>query len=266
LKAFENRDPPPKRQKAITPKFLRVLFQVSGTSSRATGDTAPGVAASLAIVAFFFAMRSCEHCTTRDPGRTKKIDVGHVVFRDKRKRILPANCRVAEAEYVSITFVDQKNGEKMDVRTQQRTEDAVLCPVRQAHSLVTQIRKRAPNYGDKTTLNTLHIAGKTVSISGTFLLNLIQTTCRDFGDKKSFGFHYKDIGTHSLCSGGAMALFLHDHPVHKIMIFGRWSSDAFLAYIQPQVLEWTNNMSRDMIRHDSFLNASDTRRTHREDP
>ena len=37
---------------------------------------------------------------------------------------------------------------------------------------------------------------------------------------------------------------------------GRWLSQAFLAYIWPQVIEWTNNMSRDMIRHDSYTDAS----------
>ena len=44
-----------------------------------------------------------------------------------------------------------------------------------------------------------------------------------------------------------MALFLMDHSVTKIMLLGRWSSDAFLNYIRPQVLEWTNQLSRDMI-------------------
>jgi hypothetical protein len=60
-----------------------------------------------------------------------------------------------------------------------------------------------------------------------------------------------------------MALFLHDHTVSKIMIFGRWSSDAFLVYIRPQVLEWTTNMSHDMIKHDTFIDATGT---HTEDP
>jgi hypothetical protein len=224
------------------------------------------VAAELSIVAFFFAMRSCEHTTTPNPGKTKKIDIGHVVFRDKHKRILPAECTVHEADYVTLTFVDQKNGEKMDVRTQQRTVDDVLCPVKQAHALVSRIRNTVPNPTDSTTLNTLHLAGKTVSVSSKYLLRQIRQTCKACGGKKTFGFAPKDIGTHSLRSGGAMALFLNDHPVHKIMIFGRWSSDAFLVYIRPQVLEWTNNMSRDMIRHDSFIDASDTRRAHREDP
>jgi hypothetical protein len=123
MKAFENLDPPPKQQKAITPQFLRALYRVTGADAQATRDTTPAVAASLAIVTFFFAMRSCEHCTTWDPGHTKKIDIGHVIFRDQQKRILPAECLVTEAKYVTITFVDQKNGEKMDVCTQQQTGD-----------------------------------------------------------------------------------------------------------------------------------------------
>jgi hypothetical protein len=266
LNAFDNLDPPPNRQKAITPKFLRALHRLSGAESPASYNTAASVTAALAIVAFFFAMRSCEHTTTPNPGRTKKIDIGHVVFRNARKRILPADCSLADAAYVTLTFVDQKNGEKMDVRTQQRTGDKVLCPVIQAHALVSRIRSTVPHYSDSTTLNTLHLVGKTVSISSKFLLQQLRLTCRFCGGKKTFGFNPTDIGTHSLRSGGAMALFLNDHPVHKIMIFGRWSSDAFLVYIRPQVLEWTNNMSRDMIRHDSFIDATDTRRTHREDP
>ena len=55
-----------------------------------------------------------------------------------------------------------------------------------------------------------------------------------------------------------MSLFLMDHHPHKIMILGRWSSEAFLVYIRPQVLEWTNNMSHDMIRFDSFTDITRT--------
>jgi hypothetical protein len=53
-----------------------------------------------------------------------------------------------------------------------------------------------------------------------------------------------------------MSLFLANHSPAKIMIMGRWSSDAFLVYIRPQILEWTNNMSIDMIQLESFLNVS----------
>ena len=44
-----------------------------------------------------------------------------------------------------------------------------------------------------------------------------------------------------------MALFLQDHSTAKIMILGRWSSAAFLRYIRPQVMEWTADMSTQMV-------------------
>jgi hypothetical protein len=49
-----------------------------------------------------------------------------------------------------------------------------------------------------------------------------------------------------------MSLFLAKEPVHKIMILGRWSSDAFLAYIRPQVQEWTSGMSVHMTSVEDF--------------
>ena len=35
-----------------------------------------------------------------------------------------------------------------------------------------------------------------------------------------------------------------------------WLLQAFLVYIRPWVIEWKNNIRRDMIHHDSFTNAS----------
>lgn len=49
-----------------------------------------------------------------------------------------------------------------------------------------------------------------------------------------------------------MALFLMNHSPTRIMLLGRWQSAVFLDYIRPKVIEWTNNMSSDMIKLDSF--------------
>jgi hypothetical protein len=81
----------------------------------------------------------------------------------------------------------------------------------------------------------------------------VSGSCDVFGGKEKFGFDpKKDIGNHSIQSGAAMALFLMDHHPTKIMILGRWKSEAFMDYIRPQVLEWTNLMSRDMLAFDSL--------------
>ena len=53
-----------------------------------------------------------------------------------------------------------------------------------------------------------------------------------------------------------MALFVTNHSIEKIKILGRWKSDAFMNYIRPQVLEWTNNMSEDMVRIWNFTDLS----------
>jgi hypothetical protein len=57
LHAFANVDPPTNRQKAITPKFLRAMYQLSGAGQTALRDDSFAVIAEIAIVGFFFAMR-----------------------------------------------------------------------------------------------------------------------------------------------------------------------------------------------------------------
>jgi hypothetical protein len=94
-------------------------------------------------------------------------------------------------------------------------------------------------------------------ITNSFTLTLLGSFCSSHGGHHHFRFSAHKIGNKSLRSGAAMAMmFLANHSTAKIMLLGRWLSDAFLAYIRPQVLEWTNNMSLDMIHLKSFLDAS----------
>jgi hypothetical protein len=85
----------------------------------------------------------------------------------------------------------------------------------------------------------------------------LQVTCTALGGKDAFGYSASDIGTKSLRSGAAMTLFLMNHSTKCIMLLCRWKSAAFLVCVLPQVLEWMNDMSWDMIRHDSLLDVSD---------
>ena len=38
------------------------------------------------------------------------------------------------------------------------------------------------------------------------------------------------------------------------MLVGRWNSDAFLAYIEKQIKEFTKGVSSRMLAHETFLN------------
>ena len=257
MKAFDNTDPPPQRQKAITPKFLRKLFTFL---SRVPESSTPSVLAhvgDLVLGAFFFAMRSCEYTKSVPLGRTKRVRMGCFVFRTASRRVLSHTDPklLQQAEYVTIVFEDQKNGKKMDARTQRRSGHKFLCPVLRWGSAVQRIVATIPDWNEQTTLCSFALDGETLEIGNAFVRKLLRHTCYIFGGFKTFGFHPHEIGNKSIRSGAAMSLFLMDHSPAKIMILGRWSSDAFLVYIRPQVLEWTHNMSCDMIHLDSFFDA-----------
>ena len=97
----------------------------------------------------------------------------------------------------------------------------------------------------------------TVQLASGYLRQQLRSTCAKLGEKDTFGFSRMDIGTKSIRFGAAMGLFLANHSSERILLMmGRWLPHTFLAYIWPQVIEWTNNMSRDMIRHDSYTDAS----------
>ena len=244
-------------QKAATPKLLKCVFRFAGGAT--TNQSAYAQAADTTIGGFFFAMRSCEHSKTPVPGKTKLVTLGCIQFRSRNKRIVRRDSPflLDVADYVTVTFVDQKNGIKMDSRSQRRTGHPVLCPVLRWGSAVQRIIKTVPDYTDDTPLCAVRLLDKTLFVTNSFIKTLLRTTCSLFGGHAEFGFHPHEIGNKSIRSGAAMALFLIDPNPFKIMIMGRWSSDAFLRYIRPQVLEWTNNMSRDMIRTDHFVDLKD---------
>ena len=208
-------------------------------------------------MAYFFAMRSCKFTHTRTPGRTRILRLRGILFRSADNSIIdhrsPGLCM---AERVTLTFENQKNGIKMDRRTHQRTADETLCPVRRLASLVDRIFRRVLTASPTDTINTTCLLTTQAHVTSTAVRNYMRSTCTAAGGTAVFGYAAADIGTKSLRSGAAMGLFLMNHPVHKIMILGRWSSDAFLVYIRPQVLEWTNNMSSDMIEFNSFTDIT----------
>jgi hypothetical protein len=66
------------------------------------------------------------------------------------------------------------------------------------------------------------------------------------------GIAKHELGTHSIRSGTAMAMYLGECPVYTIMLIGRWSSDAFLWYIRKQVMKFSRNVSKRMLTFQTF--------------
>ena len=260
LKACADSDPPTQRYKAATPKLLKALFRQHGIGSKYHTDSMHSHAADLILAAFFFAMRGCEYVRTPRPGKTKRITKADVQFRDARRRLIqhddPALLR--KAATVTITFRDQKSRKKCEARTQAKSQHRYLCPVARWASIIQRLCRMFPDTPDiDLSVDSFRNAvGQHCHITAEFTLFLLRSTCRSAGGFEAFGFHPHELGNPSIRSGAAMALFLMNHSPARIMILGRWSSDAFLVYIRPQVLEWTHNLSQDMVRVHHFTDVS----------
>jgi hypothetical protein len=122
-----------------------------------------------------------------------------------------------------------------------------------------RIHLTVPDYSPFTPICAIYVDGCLRSITQEFLRNQLCMACQLGGGKQAFGFKPREIGTKSIRSGAAMSLFLMDHHPHKqdhdprLMVLG-----SLPVYIRPQVLEWTNNMSHDMIRFDSSTDITCT--------
>ena len=100
-------------------------------------------------------------------------------------------------------------------------------------------------------MNKVQINGICFDLTSTLILGTLRAVVEDLGPG-ILGYKKADIGTHSLRSGCAMAMHLAGIPVYMMMLIGRWSSEAFMVYIQRQVKEFATNVSAKMIQQEPF--------------
>ena len=250
LKGYTNADGSVRHQKAITPHLLREMSKLALTES-------DRVASELSRGAFFFGMRSCEYlAVSGTERRTKLLAIENIRFYRDRKEMPHDHPELHLADCVNITFYFQKNEERDASVTQHRTNDLLLCPVRSWSSIVRHVLSY-PGTGLTTPVNVYQdTSGALCSLSSkTVLLNL-RAAARAIG-RDHLGFGEMDIGTHSIRSGAAMAMYLAGVPVFTIMLIGRWSSDAFLRYIRRQVQEFSSGVSSKMILAPDYFTIPD---------
>ena len=203
-------------------------------------------------------MISCEYlCTNIDEEkrRTKNLRIRNLRFFKKGRRIVQSDWNLSLADTITLTFELQKSDERHESFTMHRSGDSTLCPVQAWAAIVHQILGY-PGTNYSTTVNTIFLAGKLKTINSSTACKKIRSAAEKVG-KDHLGFHPDDIGTHSIHSGAAMAMYLDGVPTFTIMLIGRWSSDAFLRYIWKQVEQFTHKVSSRMLQHDSFFTTPD---------
>ncbi len=120
----------------------------------------------------------------------------------------------------------QKKDKKNDTVTQQASGAVSMCPVRMAAAIVRRIRSYKGS-DNNTPISTFWRFNSIDHVTSAQVIAAMRDAITAIGEDV---LHIKksEIGTHSIRSGAAMAMFLSDCSVCQIMMIGRWSSDAFL--------------------------------------
>ena len=246
ITGYIDSDPLPKQQKALPLSVFQRLYNNRITPLYAAmGELSSG--------AFFYGMRSCEYLSVRGGRKTKNLTVNNVRFFKHNVEIKNKNRpMILFADTVSITFIFQKNRQKNITVTQPRSGKK-LCPVYIWGSIVQRILSYKGTSGS-TTVNTVMVGSTLYKVTRDDMMRHISTTVDSMS---GLGFTGKDVGTHSIRSSLAMALYLAKRMVSTIMLIGRWSSDAFLLYIRRQVQEFSSGISSDMASQESFFTIPD---------
>ena len=204
--------------------------------------------------ALFFAMRSCEYLWVSWLERKTRCTRGKDVVFWVGPAVVPHDkLDEIEPDSVSITFGRQKSEIKDETVTQDATDDPQLNPVTHWKHTIQRLRSY-PNYSDEWPVSTFHDGTKFSRITSKEMLILIRAAV-DFIGPDVLGFTSDEVGTHSGRAAAAMLMILAKEPTYSVMLIGRWSSDAFLTYIEKQIKEFTRGVSSRMLTNDTFFNV-----------
>ena len=254
-KGYENTDRPTQHEKALTAAVFIRMWELAETPKEKH-------LARLAIGAFYHAMRSCEYLKVQGERRTKVICLRNLRFFRGLHELSHDDPDLPFADAISITFNYQKTDVRDATITMYRTGQSLLCPVRAWASIVRAI-KNLPGATEHTPVCSLFQPavnptpdnpGKFIQVTGKDMTTLIRKAVADMGTDR-LGFTPEECGTHSIRSAAAMAMHMAGVPVYIIMLIGRWSSDAFLVYLRPQVMQFTQHVSKRMTKHSDFYNV-----------
>ena len=133
------------------------------------------------------------------------------------------------ATQIFITINNQKNVIRGKTVSHFRSESAAACLVKAGIDIFLRLRDRGCN---PTTSNSDFPSYHGLrSISASNRISVIRAECLRVGVAR-LGFSPEDVRTHSLCSGGSMAMHIANVPDRTLVVIGRWRSLGFVVYIQ----------------------------------
>jgi hypothetical protein len=175
---------------------------------------------NLTEAAHFWVMHSCKYLkvTKAEQQQTKKLCFRNIAFIKNGDILDHSLTKLHLADCISVTFERQKNDRKSDMVTQWRTKDPILCPMKIWASIVTRILLYKGTNKNSPVSLVLH-RKKLISVTLEMITSLIRDGVVAIGETK-LRIECWEIGTHSIQSGAAMAMYLAGIPMFSIMLIG----------------------------------------------
>jgi hypothetical protein len=252
--SYRNEDPAPKPQLALPISVIEDVMKNEGAALNPKDQAL----ADLVVLAFFFLLRVGEYTP---PGnrrtRTTQIRRKDMQFWSKRPdgildRISPLAtlADLLQADAVTITLDNQKNGQRDAVLHHDAIPNNPICPCKAAARRFARMRLCAPN--NANAILSLYAPHKHVSATQ-------MGGCIKVAALRSMiwlqGYDLLRIGPHSLRASGAMQLKLNGVSDSMIQKMGRWSSNTWLQYLHGQISCLTRGLSASMATPVLYFNV-----------
>ena len=252
LKQYRDADPPPKPKLAIPVSTVKTLKSgyVFSSYHRAVAD--------LVIIAFFYLLRVGEYTVSSRKDRKKKRTVPlrtKDVTLWKGDRPLAHSAPLATllmATSATIKLENTKNGTK-NATVHHGAQGGPVCPVAALAQRVHAAHQLDPSGNANLGTATNRKGWTAVVLDKDINVAVRWAAWKDGLFEK--GYSKSRVSSHSLRSGGAMALKLNRETDSTIKIMGRWSSNTFITYIHSQIGALTAGLSIKIAREIMFHNV-----------
>ena len=215
LKRYADDDPGPTPKQAVP---LEVIRKVRSW----TRNEMEVMIGQLVVIAYFFAMRSCEYSDVGSRRLSSVVRMDDVRFRKNGEALTTTDQeRLRDADTVTITFRRQTNGDKGATVTQHQNDSpgqSDIHPVWSLADLATRVRKGRTklriNSIATTDLEEIH------RIPSKMILNQLRAATTLAGEER-LRLHADCISPHSIRSGAARAMHLAGVLSETIQLVGR---------------------------------------------
>jgi hypothetical protein len=262
LESYRRKDPATQAQLAVPLDVIKHIEHKSrngNNKQRAIGD--------MCVIAFFYLLRGGEY-TVDSPKREEKKRPHSFRIEDVRlwegnsilPLSLPLNELLQRCTAATLHLEDQKNG----IRNQTIHQEALLsewyCPIKAIIRRVQHVFDTLEVNGRIPPLTPLctyfhDTTNKPYQVRPASISDEVKEAVEDLG-LNFLGIPSDLVSSHSLRSGGAMALFLNNVDPITIQKLGRWTSTTWLDYIHTQISCFSKDLTKKMNIEHPFKNVA----------